>query len=239
MSAEETKDANSILDLFNLDQYERVSVNSLSFLTLLELFIIQRASRRFRQLSLLTLQRLGTLELNQFWHQVGVSDSEQVSNLLRSMDQVHTLSLSFCHHAHDDVLLQIMTSLPNPLALRRLHLYYVHRMTEPCFKHILQLCPNLIELNIGRCHRLTADAVAALSSLTQLKILHLSGNVQLENNALQLLEEALPAGFKFLDIHECTGFDPAYVLELKHNRPEWNIVGPERFVQLNHKKVLK
>ena len=96
----------------------------LSFLTILELFNIQRVSTCLRDLARDALTTQTHVDLSQFWFCLGQeqhrAQTEQVCALLARSTRVASLSLAFCHHLRDRELCALLDAVPNKAAVKRI-----------------------------------------------------------------------------------------------------------------------
>ena len=96
----------------------------LSFLTILELFNIQRVSTWLRDLARDALITQTHVDLSQFWFCLGQeqhrAQTEHVCALLARSTRVASLSIAFCHHLRDRELCALLDAVPNKAAVKRI-----------------------------------------------------------------------------------------------------------------------
>jgi hypothetical protein len=117
----------------------------LSFLTILELFNIQRVSTWLRDLARDALITQTHVDLSQFWFCLGQeqhrAQTEHVCALLARSTRVASLSLAFCHHLRDRELCALLDAVPNKAAVKRIsygfrltwHILFVELFESGCW----------------------------------------------------------------------------------------------------------
>jgi hypothetical protein len=207
----------------------------LTFLTLAEIFQLERVSRGINKLANLTLTVMPHYELSQYWFMLGQVHTEHFCDLLSRAQNLSSVNLSFCHHLKDDHVKALISAIPNKQNMKRLALYYTFELSDKVLEFCMSSLPNLLELNIGRCHSMTATNISRCLSRygTKLVKLHLANNDHfVEDDTAELMEtiENELVDLKFLDIRECPGVTKEYIAEVKVGRPGLTIVGPDRAI---------
>jgi hypothetical protein len=133
-----------------------------------------------------------TLDLSQFWSRFGSNEfRDRVKSLedrISHVDELENISFSWCNKVNDETFLHVLSCIAKPEKVKRLELYYCHRLTDKGLKEMASILPNLEFLNLGRCMKITDKCIANLRVLKKLRYLSLKRCPNISEDALMTIE---------------------------------------------------
>lgn len=172
-----------------------------SYLTELELSFYQRVCKAWRRHALAECKRRKSLDLASFFWCFDEFTPSMVK-LLHMFPNVSTLRLGYCHQLTDDILHNILNfySRGGQNGIEKLDLFYCYDISSKGVAHIVELCPNLTELTLNFCVGVDNQSIKHLSTLKQLKELHMSSLPLLTEGIWLLFREHRFSSLKHLYI---------------------------------------
>lgn len=185
--------------------------NPLEFLNLFPMIdwitSLQLLNHDYEALVAKKCQMVTELDLSPLWCILGDKHINEVQKLIQRFPLVKEVSFAYCHNVKDHTILQILENLKEkPANITMLNFFYNNQLTDESMVWICERFPNLVELNVGRCMRITCKSIDKIAQLKNLKKLTLAStelgeksNDRLDkNNCLERLE--------ILDITGCKNF---------------------------------
>jgi hypothetical protein len=216
----------------NALKFDKALVRTLSFLSLCEQANYLTVSKRWNA-AMRTAWRedLHTLCLEQLWCSFGPKDAEKVLALMRNFGHINKLSVAYCSHVTDAMLVQMLNSLlpkQKEWPLTSLNVFYCNHVADSFVKYLSDNFPALTELNLGRLPQLTTKAFDYLAKLPNLRKLNMVSNSVTEDTFMMFDDGSSFPALVELDVQNAGKKDlQKYVDELKATRPKLKIVGPE------------
>jgi len=165
----------------------------LSFLTPVELMFVQSVCRSWYMHVRTARQSLiPRLHLGQFWSRIGVLPTEYFTNLAQQFGNVTELNCGYCNFMSGPTFFQILTAVPRYERLTKINLYYCYNLTDDDIDKLLHEyhLPNLRELNIGRCPKLSDRSVRLLAAeCPNLQYLNLVHNPNVGEETFMLFDD--------------------------------------------------
>jgi len=225
----EEEEKRHILDWTNHPQIPTI----LSHLTIVELLLYQRVSKRWRKVIKSTFKHtLSWLNLSQFWCSLGVVDSSVILGVVSSFSCVSQLCLSFCHFLTDDLLINIVDTLKdNGCNLTSCDLFYCYQLTDDSIDRLIQNFPHTLHfLNLARCSNLTDRTTkAAAMNMTNLIFLNLSYIPNLSEASFRYIG-VMSDSLLCIDLSYCTQLDNSknngILNDIRDRRPKLIVIGP-------------